>query len=517
MWNRALLGIVVGVFSCVAVAGGWRLPNGYFIPAKMPMTLVFPRPDSETAPWARQRRAYADGTVQYRVPIVVQGGAYPFHYSLDSGPSGMTIGSDIGNPEYGIVTWTPTAAQIRTAAYPVTVTVTDQEGHSVTATWSVQATTAGFVFVDPKAAVNGNGSKGSPFNSVAPLFVLHGTTGPYAGDIVYFRSGTTVLSGPEALGNVQLQSDGNPAVWLGYPGENATIDFSHSKVLVDKQDDVFIGGLRFVNARNDVPNAHFFFFNQNYPQSRVTFFEDRFDSIGRGTVGSDNPAAITLFNPGALRKYLAIVDCSLDHFSAPLVDAYAISYAVIEGNTLYSGNVPTVDQGIFLKSDIQDVSVRRNTSLSQPFGYGAIEVYQQAQRFTNANIEVAYNLVRATNPRQPAFVYEWTGVGGGANVDPQIYVYRNTFSGWIGGLDDFPYTVWEENNVLIDDSGQTAKFNVSAAGGKTVKSVNNLTGTSADGLIDADGKLIGAASQYRGTRGYEISVGVNPLSAPTWR
>lgn len=518
MSRRILVGLLLSSLSCVAIAGaGWRLPTGYFVPAKMPMTVVFPRPDGETNPWARQRMAYADGTVQYRIPIAVQGGAYPFHYTLVSGPPGMKIGQDIFDPDYGIVTWTPTSSQIRSASYPVTVTVTDQQDATVTVAWSVKATTSGFVFVDPKAATNGNGTKASPFNSVAPLFVLHGTMGPYGGYIVYFRAGTTVLSGPESIGNVQLQGNGNPAVWLGYPGEDARIDFSHSKVLVDKQDDVFVGGLHIMNARTDVRNAQFFFFNQNAAQDRVTFFENKFEDIDDLSGGDSNQAAILLFNPGVLRNYFALIGNTLDHFTAELVDTYAIKYGVIEDNQLLTGNGPSPWAGIFLKSDVQNFSVRRNTSLSQSYGYGAIWIAQQAQVFPNNDIEVAYNLVRTGDVRQPAFVYEWTGPGGALNANPQIYVYRNTFTGWIGGLDDFPYTVWEESNVLIDDSGKTVKFNSSTGGGKTVKFTDNLTGTSKDGLIDADGRLIGAASQYRGTRGFEISVGVNPLSAPTWR
>lgn len=513
MKYRILLGLLLSVVTALASAApGWQLPTGYFVPAKMPMTVVFPRPDAETNTWARQRLAYADGTVAYRLPVAIQGGAYPFHFDLLSGPPGMAIGQDIYNTDYGIVTWTPATTG---GPYAVSVQVTDQELNTVTVNWSVTATTTGFLFVDPKASINGTGTKASPFNSVAPLFVLHGTTGAYPGAIVYFRSGTTVLSGPESIGNVQLQSNANPAVWLGYPGEDAIIDFSHSKVLVDNQHDVFVGGLHFMNARNDVTNAQFFFFNQNVAQNRMTFFENKFENIYDLASGDSNQAAILFFNPGTLRQYFTLIGCSLNHYTAEIVDVYAIKYGVIENNQLLAGNGSSPWAGIFLKSDVQNFSVRRNTSLSQTYGYGGIYIPQQAQYFTNANIEVAYNTILSGDVTKPAFVYEWMGAGNqGKNMNPTIYAYRNTFLGKVQGLDDFPYTVFLEKNVLINTAGN---YGDTSGTFRVITATDNLTGTPANGLIDQNGNLADSASQYRGTRGHELVFGVDPLNAPVWR
>ena len=70
-------------------------PAGSWMPAKQPMIQVYPRPDSETNTWARHRWAYYDGVnaVQYKIPLGVSFGAFPYVFQLLSGPPGMTIGA----------------------------------------------------------------------------------------------------------------------------------------------------------------------------------------------------------------------------------------------------------------------------------------------------------------------------------------------------------------------------------------------------------------------------------------
>lgn len=521
---RVVIGLMLTLVATWAFGASWQLPSGYYVPAKMPMTVVNPRPDSETASWARNRLAYPDGTMQYSVPVAVQGGAYPFHYQLISGPPGMTIGADLTDKNYGIVTWTPTSAG---GPYQVDVKVTDQQGNTVDATWSVTATTKGFVFIDPNAPAGGDGSEAHPFNNTMAVFGPTPTDATYSGYQIIFRGArsgyplsTIAMQGPESNGNVTLQNNYKPVVWLAYTGDTVNLDFSHFKALVNSnQNDIWIQGLNIENARTDVTDYHFFYFSTNSTNDRTVFFDNNFSNIGYSSTAHDavNQACILMFDPGVLRKYFTFVNNTLDKFEAAFLDLYAIKYAVIDNNKLLNGIAPSPEAGFYLKSDLQDFSVRRNSSLSQTYGYGAIYVPMQAQHFTNNNIEVAYNVVISGNLQKPAFIFEWDAFNG-ANSNPKEYVYRNTFEGWIGGNFGFPFTVWEENNVLIDDSGKSAKMNISGNNGvQTVIKSNNLVGTSSDGYIDADGNLTGSyASQFRGTHGHEITYGVNPLSAPTW-
>jgi hypothetical protein len=125
------------------------LPAGHWVPSQLPMTIIFPRPDSETRSYAREHWSYWDSTnpVQYRIPLEVQGGAYPDVYTLLSGPPGMYIQQPY---------WVPgdTAAQMLTAGYDelvwtpqgnisspwsgtVSVLVTGQDGNSVTISFTL--------------------------------------------------------------------------------------------------------------------------------------------------------------------------------------------------------------------------------------------------------------------------------------------------------------------------------------------------------------------------------------------
>ena len=291
-------------------------------------------------------------------------------------------------------------------------------------------------------------------------------------------------------------------------------------MLVDHQDDVYIGGLHFANARTDRPNAYFFFFNQNYPQNRITFFEDKFTNIGTGTVGTENPAAITLYNPATtIRKYFTLMGCSLDDYSVPILDTFALSYGVVENNTILKGKTAIAGQGFFLKSDLQNFSIRRNTSVSQHFVEGAVKFQMQSQVFPNDNVELCYNLLIDPSGGTLKSGYEYELIYGygpkGKNGYPHFYSYRNTIVGSISVGENFPYSATIENNVVINPQNRL-QFNYTGANQDLTES-NNLVGTASSGIIDPNGRLIGTFSSYQGKRGYEISTGIIPLSFPVWQ
>src|SRR5208337_3692923 len=122
------------------------LPAGHWIAAKQAMIQVYPRPDSETNTWARHRWAYYDGVnaVQYKIPLGVSFGAFPYVFQLLSGPPGMTIGATYWQsgwsfPEalaagYGYLLWTPTASVTNAT---VSILVTDQQKNTLTITFTV--------------------------------------------------------------------------------------------------------------------------------------------------------------------------------------------------------------------------------------------------------------------------------------------------------------------------------------------------------------------------------------------
>lgn len=91
------------LFSVSVEAQEWKLPDGNFILAKMPMHIVYPRADSETGAFVRHK--FAHPNLRYEIPIGVQGGAWPFKYELLQAPNGATIGEVYVNENYGSIAW----------------------------------------------------------------------------------------------------------------------------------------------------------------------------------------------------------------------------------------------------------------------------------------------------------------------------------------------------------------------------------------------------------------------------
>lgn len=525
---------LIGVFlSCIAfgvTAAGtstWQLNAGNYVSAKMPMTLVFPRPDSETVASARQRIAYADGTMQYRIPVAIQGGAYPFHYELISGPTGMTVGTDYHNTNYGVVTWTPTS---QGGPYNVHVKVTDQDDNTIDAIWTVTADNSKFIFIDPNAATNGTGTKASPFNTMVGIGIVDGSgTNPLKGKAVILRKGTTNFYGPETSGIYSfLSTIGNPFVFLGYTGEVAALDMSSGYFRNRGQSDVYFGQVTLKNAKTieitpggEKDTMVYFDWAKT---NRTTFFENRFENIqwNSGTGFGSNQAAILTWNPGILRKYFTVIGNTMDNYNMPLVELFDTEYVVLDKNIFTSNGKAFGGNGGFnIKSDLQNVSIRSN-SADVPFnmGEGLIRIATQAQTFPNNNIEVAYNL---------CLVPDNTNVMRSFLVDdpsaPHIYVYRNTFRGKVVQF-DFSGVIVYENNVIVENNSfygqQCDAWHLSPCVNLTVTAHDytadpngNIYGKTSDGFIGQDGALAGTASAYLGKIGFQISDGTGKPEPPS--
>ena len=218
--------------------------SGHFVSAKVPMMLIYPRPDSETGTFstttARHRLAYYDGTnnVQFECPIGIHGGARQFVYQIVAGPSWLNIGQVYGSSLYGVLYGTPTSAISKSSPATVIVRVWDQDlNHiDVTFTLATSSSTADFIFVDAiHGSDAGNGTYGSPFQTYAPVMgtALSSTTFP--GARVYHFGGNTSshayqwtaqtstgITGGRAVDKTKI-----PCCYLGLPGTgNVYIDAS---------------------------------------------------------------------------------------------------------------------------------------------------------------------------------------------------------------------------------------------------------------------------------------------------
>jgi hypothetical protein len=432
----------------------WQLSPDQFVAAKMPIRLVHPRPDSETNSWARHRKAYPG--IEYRIPVSVQGGAYPFYYEVIQGPSGMTVGQQIGAADYGILRWTPPGTS---GPQTVEVRVTDQEMNSVTARFTLTATTEGFVFIDPKVASNGDGTINSPLRD---FWLIHGDGDPtynkYAGYIAYLRDGTHRVAN---AGGWFPMSANSPMVVLGYPGEAPVINSRNGYISVRSRNgpgDFFFGGIKLKDSNPDRENSRFFSVGGTAGY-RSTFFELSFEGHVSGTKGNDNAHHIHYSAQDGWTEYvtfwgLQFRDQASDGSS--IGSTYQTRYVVVENNLFgaaRSGFAPNA--AVFMKQESTYWSLRRNISTEQAF--------RSATLFQNASnrksppqpqlVEIAYNLLRA--PDGSTVIHTAWPPGGGTDIgNPEntTWVYRNTVIGRIGGTDRKYNTMVFEANVYISDA-----------------------------------------------------------------
>lgn len=275
----------------------WRLPTTHFVRAKMPMTLVHPRPDNETNAWARHRKAYPG--LEYRIPVAVQGGAYPFYYEIVEAPEGMTIGKTVWETDYGVLSWTPEIGE-NGRSFPVTIRIYGQEyGREVAETVGptfvdakfvikVTNSTDDFIFVDHSVERSGDGSISAPLKTLKETYGDGSSTQvTYPGRAVYLRAGVYETLTDDWFANkgyAHLQGERTPMVFLGFPSEMVEIDFTNGTFYSEiGGNDHYVAGLRLSNTSQRARGYHG---NSEYVpvgsrqftigQERQTFFENHF-------------------------------------------------------------------------------------------------------------------------------------------------------------------------------------------------------------------------------------------------
>ena len=463
----------------------WQLPPGHFEPAKLPLTIIAPRPGLTTT--NRYYKAYPG--IAYDVPVSVLGGAWPFEYTLTTAPAGMTIGEHYGDARYGQIYWeNPT---VSASPHPVSVRVRDQEGHEATVSFSVTVTTDGFLFLD---AVNGNdanpGTLASPKQTINGWYRGAKSDSTYSGSFVYYRAGTYRTDAGPIEDGIRLANTGTskPSVHLAYPGETATIDVRNAHLAhYSGVRDVFFSGLTFDQIGNN--NAwHALAFDSD--TQRVVIYKNTFNRpVGGGGVGS-NSSSIFIANGGTVTPYWALVyNDFVDTYQVMAVEAYLSSDAVFEGNRLNNNSAG----GLYLKNSNPRWSIRGNEGLTNNSAFLVrVDAYNGAENVDD--IEVCWNN------------YASSGVGWILGYERNDYgtftSYRNT---WQVNEHSVVNAQSATLNVIRDVIQHTGGFaNGVHLEGTSITPfyTDPLAGES--GLVDSNGKLVGQSrTNYLGIRGHE--------------
>lgn len=469
--------IIAICLLCATVAGA----------ANYTLEIIQPQPDLTTI--NRFYKAYPG--LLYEVNVAVIGGDYPFTYALTTAPSGMTINSSTGQ-----ISWSnPTASG---SPHTVAVQVTDATAHTDTVTWTVTVTTTGFIFVNSTAGDGGDGTISSPFNTILDFYVSKANA-TYKDYFVYFRAGTYNFTGVDMTdGNFNVSY--HPAVYLAYPGETATIDFSTGRMYAEMAaDNWYMDGLT-LSGQNASASR--------YQQIRlcssadnITFRKNTITSLPGASAGSNSSAV--MFHEAGIGNYNAFIDNNwMDYNSAYAVLMYSQNKILFADNTL-SSVTGTLDigRGFAAKCGNTNVHVRSNTYID--FGTNTVALDALFAGVTDGcdqnsgALEWSYNNVSSSSGSAISIADASTPVAGGA-----IYIHHNTLTAPVRA------NVYHDIGPIYFDANvmQNAASGVTISGSYASNvhigdTSANLTGTS--GLVDSSGLLVNRS--YVGTYGWETA------------
>lgn len=484
--------------------GAWQLAAGHWVAANQTLRVVYPRPNAETSSYSRHRKAYYDAvnSIQYRIPVGVMGGAYPYRYQCTTCPSGASIGEAYGDANYGVFTWTPGGVF---SGEPISITVTDQALSTVSVTWTIDtsSSTSDFVFVSTSGNdTTGTGAIGAPFATLQKVLGTTAASSTYPGRIVYFRTGTyavTSQTGASIAGTSHINSGTKPVAFIGYPGETVTWSFTNA-ALYANSDDLFFDSLIWddgVATRDNMQNLVADTNTHRFTASRISI-----TNPDNGDVVDDNATGIIFSNTGSYRDYTYIVDSSESGRTRDggncigFAVMFSARYFLAERNTINSG----ASHDLWLKQGTHTSERRLNTVVNTNTAEAPWTDDNQPGTGSGP-IEDRYNKIRSTFVN--AVVLNWRGDT--TAIDDRFF-NRNSVVGHIDirKPDNVvgPFVI--NSNAIQASSPQITQNESGAASGANVQ-VSNSECHGTSGILDASNNLTGTClSTWIGQRGAQI-------------
>lgn len=490
----------------IALAVGEALASNY------PLEIIQPRAGLDT----RNRFYKAYPGIEYNVRVAVIGGAYPFTYSLVSSPPGMTINSNTGT-----ITWPSPSVG---GPYTVTARVVDQEATSTTVTWTVTATTSGFLFVD---AVNGSrsaryggtgtGTIDNPFKQIDDWYCTgsdvcqqigpnnNKTSSTYTGQFIYYRTGTYNVFRSESV-RLAMINNAKPLVWLAYPGESPVLDMSAAHMnFYANSNSIALDGLEI----KDVDSGG------NYlgvviaaAANNVTIRRNNFHTLP-SSPGSNNQSLFFIGADDKGRHWAITENVFSDVGRGYGILGYVADRVLIEDNIFHNitSDLDNAGYPLGMKESCTMWFVRHNTFYNNPH-YNIYALFSNT-RGPSGNIDISYNVVRST----PGYALNINPAGytGGA-----VHAYRNTLVGSVAfssaSSATGPYDA--AHNIVVNSSGSPEHIDCTSCTASYMTRTDNLSGTPTNNIVNSSGNLTSAYMQYFGLRGYQTNQTINNDNIP---
>lgn len=464
-------GFVCSAGSCTSGTSTAR--DAGYTEAHFPLAFILPRaPDADAGLTSAHRVFRAYPGLRYEVRAVVEGGAYPYEFTLSNAPDGMSVDS-----RTGLVRWENPQA----AASP-TLLVRDAQGTELATTWSIAVSTSGFRFVD---AVNGQssaaGTMAAPWRTLADV-----QTNGAIDDLVYFRTGTYDLIGAarSAVGTswerVVFNARQGPVAFLAFPDEAPVLDLAGGALLR------FAGGSPWVDG----------FETRNAGVIALQLEGGTFAVLRRLTMrglmgGPDGSSAsfVHVLDWMTPLRGFAVQDCEFsDSTQGDGVLISSRTGAVIEDNRFLR-----LTRGVSLKRQLYGFSVRNNDFDAAINALGG----ETNARSTG---ELLFNRVRNASTHALSL-----NEGGDA---ASLFVFRNTLVGRVRVrlVSATSGPVAFTRNVVVNDDRTTTPphfFFDQVTAPERVVFGDNLTGPIGGGLVDDQGALLPAQAAQIGQFGHQ--------------
>jgi hypothetical protein len=455
-----------------------------------------------TTQYNRIYRAYPG--IQYKIPVGVIGGLYPYTFSLSNEPSGMTISTD------GIITWT----NPQSSAPNITVRATDLDGDYTEATWSITVGTSGFIFIDSSAGSGGDGTISSPYDTIDDVLALEGSA---VNSIVYVRAGTYAVPMHNGFrtspGTYGCNFMGRAHVWIGYPDETIVwnmggVNASYAWWMethdgISTQMECWFENIKFQSPRE-------WGFRHSAGGHYLTFFSITMDDLVGSNI-ANNCGGLFSQNYGDI-YYTHIADSSFTAFdTAHSIGSIYDSHKMLIERNLLDGKIG-LGSSIAIKVDCEYTTIRKNTILNTDAAFAHSNNGIWHNSIYN---EICYNFTDSPTGR-------W-------NIEPPpddntltTWFYRNTVVGTcefvnLDSPDGCEGPWYVENNVFQNNNNATygIYFNTTSGipGAGTADGylcINELDTNlaAASGLVDSDGFLIN--EDYLGIYGWQTGDDESP-------
>ncbi|MBT8449331.1 MAG: hypothetical protein KJO69_06555, partial [Gammaproteobacteria bacterium] len=498
--------------------------------------VINPRPDSETGASPVSRYRWAHPQMDYEVPVMVRGGAFPYFMEIDTDNTsaaltGITIGQTLnsGN-EYTVTIPQSTINGLSTATdYDIYVKVTDQTGKQMKVWWSFQKEAVEldhFFFVDNSyTGGTADGKFSTPFKSFdIANWLYESTSSSSAGKTLVIKEGNSQSGGSEytknaSNGSWNMQSTDLPISIINIPGETPVVNLQNTYPLfglaggANEPNDVFVRGIKCINGRGTNGTEGYGAFVNGFEgdHKRIAISKMILDTTDAWVnSATTNNGCITISGAGSAREHVGVVD--IEFLNIPGSGATNAG-----GATMLMGckwglfdryNVHDYGAGsgtehiIHAKKSTRDTTFRRVTAkvnmhwVVNTYGIKLNED-PSTQGYLFEDTEICYIDMEAPDADNLRYVGMVVSVGSQANGP--VYVYRTTCK-YGGTFIRFTCPVELDDNVHTD-----ANNNVGATGLTVVTDYDNTptdyqTGTTL--LTDA---YLTTQTLDRGEIGHEIA------------